>query len=148
LVATAAAFGVGKLDFQDGQLAGLLGFEPQGYLDAWAPILFFAMIFALAIRQPCSPRPPASSAPADGSRSPTSSRAPSSPSASSATRRSGPHASAAPCSETIIETRLRPPGSSSTTSTENNRYRFVSERADNATKKYGVKSVSLLAGKS
>jgi hypothetical protein len=43
------------------------------------------------------------------------SSAPSSPSASSATRRSGPHASAAPCSETIIETRLRPPGSSSTT---------------------------------
>jgi ubiquinone/menaquinone biosynthesis C-methylase UbiE len=29
--------------------------------------------------------------------------------------------------------------------TENGRYRFVSERADNATKKYGVKSVSLLA---
>jgi arsenite methyltransferase len=28
---------------------------------------------------------------------------------------------------------------------ENNEYRFVSERADNATKKYGVKSVSLLA---
>jgi len=28
---------------------------------------------------------------------------------------------------------------------ENDRYRFVSERADNATKKYGVKSVSLLA---
>jgi SAM-dependent methyltransferase len=30
---------------------------------------------------------------------------------------------------------------------ENNQYRFVSERADNATKKYGVKSVSLLAVK-
>ena len=29
--------------------------------------------------------------------------------------------------------------------TENTQYRFVSERADNATKKYGVKSVSLLA---
>jgi ubiquinone/menaquinone biosynthesis C-methylase UbiE len=28
---------------------------------------------------------------------------------------------------------------------ENNRYRFVSERAENATEKYGVKSVSLLA---
>jgi ubiquinone/menaquinone biosynthesis C-methylase UbiE len=28
---------------------------------------------------------------------------------------------------------------------ENDQYRFVSERADNATKKYGVKSVSLLA---
>jgi arsenite methyltransferase len=30
---------------------------------------------------------------------------------------------------------------------ENDEYRFVSERADNATKKYGVKSVSLLATK-
>jgi len=30
---------------------------------------------------------------------------------------------------------------------ENDQYRFVSERADNATKKYGVKSVSLLAVK-
>jgi arsenite methyltransferase len=30
---------------------------------------------------------------------------------------------------------------------ENDRYRFVSERAENATKKYGVKSVSLLAVK-
>jgi ubiquinone/menaquinone biosynthesis C-methylase UbiE len=29
--------------------------------------------------------------------------------------------------------------------TENDEYRFVSKRADNATKKYGVKSVSLLA---
>src|SRR6266545_34782 len=30
---------------------------------------------------------------------------------------------------------------------ENEQYRFVSERADNATRKYGVKSVSLLASK-
>jgi len=30
---------------------------------------------------------------------------------------------------------------------ENDEYRFVSERADNATQKYGVKSVSLLAVK-
>jgi ubiquinone/menaquinone biosynthesis C-methylase UbiE len=30
---------------------------------------------------------------------------------------------------------------------ENDQYRFVSERADNATQKYGVKSVSLLAAK-
>jgi arsenite methyltransferase len=28
---------------------------------------------------------------------------------------------------------------------ENTEYRFVSERADNATQKYGVKSISLLA---
>jgi ubiquinone/menaquinone biosynthesis C-methylase UbiE len=31
---------------------------------------------------------------------------------------------------------------------ENDQYRFVSERADNATRKYGVKSMSLLAAKS
>jgi len=30
---------------------------------------------------------------------------------------------------------------------ENDQYRFVSERADNATQKYGVKSVSILATK-
>ena len=30
---------------------------------------------------------------------------------------------------------------------ENDEYRFVSERADNATQKYGVKSVSILARK-
>ena len=30
---------------------------------------------------------------------------------------------------------------------ENHQYRFVSERADNATQKYGVKSISLLARK-
>ncbi|MGE5233048.1 MAG: MMPL family transporter, partial [Acidobacteriota bacterium] len=28
---------------------GLLGFESQGFLDAWGPIFFFAMIFAIAM---------------------------------------------------------------------------------------------------
>ena len=49
LLATGAAFGVAKLIFQDGHLAGLLGFESQGFLDAWGPIFFFAMIFAIAM---------------------------------------------------------------------------------------------------
>ncbi|MGZ8667612.1 MAG: MMPL family transporter, partial [Solirubrobacterales bacterium] len=49
LLATAAAFGIAKLIFQDGNLAGLLGFESQGYLDAWGPVFFFAMIFAIAM---------------------------------------------------------------------------------------------------
>jgi len=49
LLATGAAFGVAKWIFQDGHLAGLLGFEPQGYLDAWAPVFFFAMIFAISM---------------------------------------------------------------------------------------------------
>jgi RND superfamily putative drug exporter len=37
LLAAGAAFGVAKLIFQDGHLSGLLGFEPQGFLDAWGP---------------------------------------------------------------------------------------------------------------
>jgi putative drug exporter of the RND superfamily len=49
LLSTGAAFGVAKLVFQDGNLAGLLGFEPQGFLDAWAPVFFFAMVFAIAM---------------------------------------------------------------------------------------------------
>ncbi|MGW4370597.1 MMPL family transporter [Nocardia takedensis] len=49
LLSTAAAFGVAKLIFQDGHAAGLLGFTPQGFLDGWGPVFFFAMIFAIAM---------------------------------------------------------------------------------------------------
>jgi RND superfamily putative drug exporter len=49
LLSTAAAFGVARLVFQEGYGADLLGFEPQGFLDAWAPVFFFAMIFAIAM---------------------------------------------------------------------------------------------------
>ena len=49
LLAVGAAFGVGRLIFQDGHGAGLLGFESQGYMDAWAPVFFFAMIFAISM---------------------------------------------------------------------------------------------------
>src|SRR6185312_13020036 len=49
LLATAAAFGIGRLIFQDGHGAGLLGFEAQGFMDAWAPVFFFAMIFAISM---------------------------------------------------------------------------------------------------
>ena len=49
LLATGAAFGIGRLIFQDGHGAGLLGFESQGFLDAWAPVFFFAMIFAISM---------------------------------------------------------------------------------------------------
>ena len=49
LLATAAAFGVAKLIFQDGHGEALLGFTSQGFVDAWAPIFFFALIFALAM---------------------------------------------------------------------------------------------------
>lgn len=49
LLATAAAFGVSRLVFQEGIGAGLMGFESQGFLDAWAPVFFFAMIFAISM---------------------------------------------------------------------------------------------------
>jgi RND superfamily putative drug exporter len=49
LLATGAAFGVAKWIFQDGALHSLLGFQPQGFLDAWGPVFFFAMIFAISM---------------------------------------------------------------------------------------------------
>jgi putative drug exporter of the RND superfamily len=49
LLATGAAFGVAKWIFQDGTLHSLLGFQPQGFLDAWGPVFFFAMIFAISM---------------------------------------------------------------------------------------------------
>ena len=49
LLATGAAFGIGRLIFQEGHGAGLLGFESQGFMDAWAPVFFFAMIFAISM---------------------------------------------------------------------------------------------------
>jgi RND superfamily putative drug exporter len=49
LLATGAAFGVSKWIFQDGSLHSLLGFQPQGFLDAWGPVFFFAMIFAISM---------------------------------------------------------------------------------------------------
>ncbi|QEC48245.1 MMPL family transporter [Baekduia soli] len=49
LLATGAAFGIARLIFQGGHGSGLLGFEPQGFLDAWGPVFFFAMIFAISM---------------------------------------------------------------------------------------------------
>ena len=49
LLSTAAAFGVAKLIFQDGHLSGLLSFESQGFLNAWGPVYFFAMVFAISM---------------------------------------------------------------------------------------------------
>jgi RND superfamily putative drug exporter len=49
LLATGAAFGIARLIFQDGHLSGLLGFQSQGFLDAWGPVFFFAMIFAISM---------------------------------------------------------------------------------------------------
>jgi putative drug exporter of the RND superfamily len=49
LLATAAAFGAAKLIFQDGVGETVLGFRSQGFVDAWAPVFFFCLSFALAM---------------------------------------------------------------------------------------------------
>ena len=49
LASIAAAFGVAKLIFQDGHGASLLGFHPQGFVDAWAPLFFGAMLCGVAM---------------------------------------------------------------------------------------------------
>jgi len=49
LLATAGAFGVSRLIFQNGDLHTLIHFTPQGFLDAWGPVFFFAMIFAISM---------------------------------------------------------------------------------------------------
>jgi RND superfamily putative drug exporter len=49
LASIAAAFGVAKLIFHDGHLSGVLGFQPQGFLDAWGPLFFGAMLAGVAM---------------------------------------------------------------------------------------------------
>jgi len=48
-MSVAGAFGVARLIFQDGDLSGLLRFSPQGFVDAWAPLFFGAMVFGIAM---------------------------------------------------------------------------------------------------
>ncbi len=48
-LSVAGAFGVARLIFQDGHLAGLLHFQPQGFVDAWGPLFFGAMVFGVAM---------------------------------------------------------------------------------------------------
>ena len=49
LVGVAASFGFATLVFQHGYGASLLGIEPQGFVDAWAPLFFFALLFGLSM---------------------------------------------------------------------------------------------------
>ncbi len=44
-----AAFGFATLVFQHGFGAGLIGIHPQGFVDAWAPLFFFALLFGLSM---------------------------------------------------------------------------------------------------
>ena len=48
-LSVAGAFGIARLIFQDGHLAGVLGFTPQGFVDAWGPLFFGAMVFGVAM---------------------------------------------------------------------------------------------------
>ena len=48
-VSILASFGVVTWIFSDGHLSGLLGFTPQGYLDATNPILMLAILFGLSM---------------------------------------------------------------------------------------------------
>ena len=49
LLSVGAAFGVGALVFQHGFGADLLSFVSQGYLTSWAPLFFFALVFAISM---------------------------------------------------------------------------------------------------
>ena len=48
-LSVAGAFGIARLIFQNGFLAGFLNFRPQGFVDAWAPLFFGAMVFGVAM---------------------------------------------------------------------------------------------------
>jgi RND superfamily putative drug exporter len=49
LVGVGASFGFATLVFQHGYGASLLGIENQGFVDAWAPLFFFALLFGLSM---------------------------------------------------------------------------------------------------
>jgi RND superfamily putative drug exporter len=49
LFGVAASFGFATLVFQHGYGASLLGIEHQGFVDAWAPLFFFALLFGLSM---------------------------------------------------------------------------------------------------
>jgi RND superfamily putative drug exporter len=49
LVTVGAAFGFATLVFQHGYGASLIGIEHQGFVDAWAPLFFFALLFGLSM---------------------------------------------------------------------------------------------------
>ena len=49
LVSVGASFGFATLVFQHGWGASLIGIEHQGFVDAWAPLFFFALLFGLSM---------------------------------------------------------------------------------------------------
>ena len=49
LVTVGAAFGFATVVFQHGFGTGLIGIQHQGFVDAWAPLFFFALLFGLSM---------------------------------------------------------------------------------------------------
>jgi len=49
VISVAASFGFATLVFQHGYGASLIGIEHQGFVDAWAPLFFFALLFGLSM---------------------------------------------------------------------------------------------------
>jgi len=49
LITVGAAFGFATIVFQNGVGASLIGIEHQGFVDAWAPLFFFALLFGLSM---------------------------------------------------------------------------------------------------
>jgi RND superfamily putative drug exporter len=49
LVSVGASFGFATLVFQHGWGANLIGIQHQGFVDAWAPLFFFALLFGLSM---------------------------------------------------------------------------------------------------
>lgn len=49
LLTVGAAFGLATVVFQHGIGAGLLGIQHQAFVDAWAPLFFFALLFGLSM---------------------------------------------------------------------------------------------------
>ena len=49
LLTVGAAFGFATLVFQNGYGANLIGIDHQGFVDAWAPLFFFALLFGLSM---------------------------------------------------------------------------------------------------
>ena len=49
LLTVGAAFGFATIVFQQGIGTGLLGIQHQGFVDAWAPLFFFALLFGLSM---------------------------------------------------------------------------------------------------
>ena len=49
LLTVGAAFGFATVVFQHGYGASIIGIEHQGFVDAWAPLFFFALLFGLSM---------------------------------------------------------------------------------------------------